>query len=404
MKIAIFTDAYPPQVNGVSTVVEAQTRAISSDSIIIFAPSFGLRRSTAQLGNITIERYPSVPWITDKQVDVPILLKSQVEEVLIKHGCELVHIHSPGVLGIVGLNLAKKLKLPTVATYHTLFTECVPYQPPFNYISHLLGEPKLGEIDNRQGLLRKLIWELSREIYNQCNVVIANSDTIKKLLVSNGHSSQIEVISNGVDTKIFKATNKLHNRFKILHVGRLSNEKNVGTIIRAFKIVHDKVPHARLEIVGGGPVERKLHSLASQLDLNGSIDFKGFIKHDQLPGFFQTAGLFATASIMETFGMVVLEALACGTPVVAVNSPGIKDLVTIESGILGTKVDDQDIAQNILQTFSWSDAKYNQMSRDCVQLASRHDITKVGHQLTKLYSNLISQNLPRSTFSTSKTI
>ncbi|MEA3341571.1 MAG: glycosyltransferase, partial [Chloroflexota bacterium] len=134
----------------------------------------------------------------------------------------------------------------------------------------------------------------------------------------------------------------------VLHVGRLSYEKNVDLLLRAFAHIAGDYPAARLTIAGDGPDREALARLADELGLSERVCFTGFVPHEQLPALYQAADLFATGSTIETQGLVVLEAAACGLPVVAVDALALPEAVhhTV-NGFLSPPGDEAALAQHL---------------------------------------------------------
>ncbi|EMO27194.1 glycosyltransferase, group 1 family protein [Leptospira interrogans serovar Bataviae str. HAI135] len=144
---------------------------------------------------------------------------------------------------------------------------------------------------------------------------------IEKQLREFGLKTKIAVISNGLDLTSFKGTIKrLSSTPKLLHVGRISYEKNCDVILNSFKLIHDEIPDSTLTIIGDGPALPSLKVQAQNLGVENSVTFTGFIKREQLPEEYPKYDLFLTASTMETQGLVILESVACGLPAVGVDS------------------------------------------------------------------------------------
>lgn len=324
MKIAYFTDAYLPQVNGVTFVVENHAKLLSKNNdVMIFAPSYGLRRykETLEAGKLIIERYPSLPVINYKEIHLTFAGLPQMIISIRKFKPDVIHFASPLPIGISAVIISKLFKIPLVSTYHTLLSETLPPLPPFNSINKILT------INNRKDILKNFIWDSSKKIYDYCDVIIAPTKMIKDELSKHDHKSEIVVISNGIDTKKFSYKLNRKATFKIIYVGRTSFEKNIDVVIKVFNTLLSSIPNVILEIIGDGPAMSSLKKLAKELKISKKIIFRGFVSRDKLPEYYHQSDIFVTASEMEVQPLTIMEAMSCGLPVVGVNRGGVSSLV-----------------------------------------------------------------------------
>jgi glycosyltransferase involved in cell wall biosynthesis len=150
---------------------------------------------------------------------------------------------------------------------------------------------------------------------------------MKRELERHGIKKKVLFISNGVDLKKFRPVKVRKTGKTLLHVGRIGYEKNIDVILKAFKLLLKKDSSARLVIAGRGPDLEKLKSYARRLGIDKSTRFLGPVAHDSLPKLYSSADVFVTASTIETEGLVILEAMACGLPIVGVDALAVPYIV-----------------------------------------------------------------------------
>ena len=322
MRIGLFSDSYKPYVSGVVNSIDIFTRELRllGHEVYIFAP----RYPNYQDEEPGIFRFSSVQAPTNRDFSVAIPFSLEFAPVLRKLDLDLIHVHSPFILGQVGAVQARRLNIPLIFTYHTLYEQYVHYVP-FS-----------------QNLTREFVVRLSRYFCNRCDLVITPTGKVKELLNDYGVLAPIEVIPTGIDLARFSCGDQewLRRRLKIdpqekilLFVGRLTKEKNVDFLIRAFGLTQSRFPRTRLVIVAGGPEEEKLKRLTEELGLTERIDFLGRMAEQDLVNCYHGADFFVFPSVTETQGLVILEAMAAGLPVIAVDAFGVSDM--INSGIDG---------------------------------------------------------------------
>ena len=403
MKIAYFADAYKPQINGMTISVEAFAKAFSKEhEIMIFAPGYGRKEVIEKEGRIVIRRYPSFvfPSYKDWQVATPDI--GEILKATEEFNPDIIHFHSPGPLGMLGILAAKKLKKPLVGTYHTLFSETLVYISPaklleryIRYIDRVVSG--LGLEVNRQKnvdkpgeetLSKKITWSLLNRIYKYCDVVICPSGAIKRELSKRGMEVRMEVVSNGLDLKRFPPKKEYKQKQVILHAGRLGYEKKIDVVLDAFKLVLTKCPEAILWIAGGGPADESLKKKAEKNGISGKVRFLGMVDRKELAKIYREADVFVTASTMETQGLVILEAMASGLPVVGVKAFAVPDVVKHgTNGYLVMPGGAKDMAEKtakILQDLKLQ-KKMGKASREAAQ---KHDITICVRKMEKVYRSL----------------
>lgn len=396
MKIAYFTDTFLPRVDGVTFTISEHSQFLSSrgHKIIIYAPSYSKGSKTERIKNIIVERHPSIPLPTYKYARIPFPKTFHMYKSLKKFSPDIIHFHTPGTIGLMGILLAKIFKKPLVGTYHTLFSETLIYISPRELLKQLGVQIPHTFDAKKNGInsfAKKITWQAVNNIYNQSNLVIAPSLPIKELLIKQGIKKNMEVLPSGIDTTTFFPNRNKKKEKIILHVGRIGYEKNMDVVIKVFKRVLKEIPDAKLIIAGDGPALAELKELCHKLGINQNVKFKGVVDRKDLPELYRKASVFVTASTMETLGLVVLEAMASGLPIVAVNKYALPWLVKhSENGFLVKPFDEATMSKYLVEILKNKKLE-EKMGRKSRKFATAYDTKKVGVKMENIYKNLISK-------------
>src|SRR3990170_1721852 len=408
MRIAYFTDAYLPNVNGVTYAIEGWLSELGKrHEIEVYAPAYGMNSWTERQRKVTVRRYRSIPLVTYKDAHVAIPEVGNIIRSMEVFNPQIVHYHSPGPLGLLGILVAKKMRKPLIGTYHTLYSEVLDYvsirrklEKYLKVIDRLvagvnvdwtvLGENKNG---NGETIPQRLTWKVVNKIYGYADVVSCPSNAIKRELVKRG-MKRVEVTWLGLDLSKFAPKSKYQTAGKILHVGRLGFEKNVDVVLRAFAGLVDELAGVTLTIVGDGPAMESLRKLTDELGVAGSINFLGMVPRNKLAEIYRKHDVFVTASDMETLGLVVLEAMACGLPVVGVRKYALPDM--INSGNNGYLVDpgDWEGMTRFLKIILTDPRLNERLGRQARREAEKHDLTKAVSRLERVYMRLTKLEKP----------
>jgi 1,2-diacylglycerol 3-alpha-glucosyltransferase len=378
MKIALFTDTYLPAVDGVVTSVLATRRQLLADGheVVVFAPEDPKRRGTNEPGMVYVRAkefrtYPGyrLAIFPGREVD---LVKD--------YEIDVIHSHGVGFVGVKGLWAAWQARIPIVQTFHTMIQDTLPFYSPFGLNLHLL----------ERGLRLYL-----RIFLRKCQGVVVPSHAIlDEILALSPEATIADVIPTGVDPDRFRpdvSGQSIRNRWGlnghdvVLHVGRVAPEKNLGTLIHAFRAVKEVNPDAKLLVVGSGPYLEKYYDTVRHLDLSGEVIFTGFVPDADLPRYYAAADAFAIASKFETQGLVVLEALASGRPVAGADYRAIPEFVREGvNGALFAPNDVQGCADAILRCLGGRDA----MGPAARESALPFSIARCTRRLEDLYTRL----------------
>lgn len=321
--IGFFSDSYLPRVSGVVYSLEAFTEALRQQGhrVVVVAP---LYRDYVDADPDVI-RYPSIRQGTDFPVAIPYSPSGWRRLQAI--GLDVVHTHSPFLMGVVGARLARRLRIPLVFTYHTLYDEYVHYVPWIG--SHLT---------------RPTVRAYATAYANRCDCVVAPSQTLAARLRAQGVRARVDVVATPVaDPALFSSFHPSWvraafgvpvDRALVVTVSRLGKEKSVELVLEAFARLRRQHP-ADLLVVGGGPEETALRRKASSLGITAAVHFAGVLAHRQALECMAAADVFLFASQTETQGLAVTEAMVTGAPVVAVDAGGVAEtVVSGETGFL----------------------------------------------------------------------
>ncbi len=257
-------------------------------------------------------------------------------------GFDLVHAHD-WLVGYAGRSLSRVLNVPLVSTIHAT------------------------ESGRNQGLhnpMQKEIHDIERNLVLESERIVCCSNYMRAEIKSlfNASPSRIVVIPNGVsmsrsavkDFSLNLETEGINDRDQVIfYIGRLVREKGVTTLIRAFLKISQEMPSAKLIIGGQGPQASELQELVEELDLNDRVWFTGYVSEELRDWIYRRANVAVFPSLYEPFGIVALEAMACGTPVIVSDVGGLAEIVSHgETGIKVAPADEEDLAFAILRILS----------------------------------------------------
>ena len=317
MKIAFFTETFLPKVDGIVTRLTKTIECLvkNGDEVIVFCPE-GCPDEYKGAKIIGVAAMP-LPLYPELKLGLP---GAAVSDALEKFKPDLIHVVNPAVLGLGGIWLAKTNNIPLIASYHTHLPK---------YLEHY-----------GMGMLEPLLWELLKAAHNQALLNLCTSTAMVSELESKG-IRRTALWQRGVDTNCFKPEyrnqdmrKKLLGEFPdtgslLIYVGRLSAEKQIERI----KPVLDKIPDASLALVGDGPYRNQLEKIFE----NTKTNFVGYLAGEELASAYASGDIFLFPSSTETLGLVLLEAMAAGCPVIGANKGGIPDI--INDGVNGCLYD-----------------------------------------------------------------
>jgi 1,2-diacylglycerol 3-alpha-glucosyltransferase len=342
MNVLMISDVYFPRVNGVSTSIQTFRRELAAlgHETDLIAPAYPVRYAedshTLRVPSRFIPLDPEDRMMRPR--DVRALLPRLREE-----RYDLVHIQTPFVAHYLGIEIAEALGVPRVETYHTFFEEYL-----FHYVPVF---PK--------GVLRALSRRFSRGQGNRVDALIVPSSAMRDKLAEYGVQSPMHVIPTGIpmaefstgDGDSFRRGHGIpENRPMLLFVGRVAHEKNIVFLVRALERALADIPDLLLTIAGEGPALAPLKKLVASRKLQNHVLFVGYLdRRGALLDCYRAADAFVFASRTETQGLVLLEAMALGVPVISTAVMGTRDVVGPKRGALVPADDEADFARNIVK-------------------------------------------------------
>jgi glycosyltransferase involved in cell wall biosynthesis len=380
LKIALVTDTYFPRVNGVaaSTQIFAQEFKKLGHDVHIYAPAFpGYVDS-----DNTIHRFPSLYLFFDPEDRLPLPWRDKkLIQQLKDHKYDIVHTQTPFSLGGPAVKWARESGAKVVHTYHTLFSA---------YVEHYLWFiPKALSVGYTKAA--------SRRYCNACDLIVTPSTEMRKALAGYGVTKPIEVIPTGIRLDNFEG--KDPQRFRVLKgiaadeklmlfMGRVAEEKNIDFLLRVAARLVPRVPRLKFLIAGEGGAKKRLESLVQKMGLSETVQFVGYLRREDWRDCYAGADLFVFASVTETQGLVVTEAMAAGTPVVAVGEMGVKDVMASGKGGMMTRLDEEEFTEAVYRMMT--DAEfYRQKKSETLVEAEKWSSTSMAKRMIEAYERTL---------------
>jgi 1,2-diacylglycerol 3-alpha-glucosyltransferase len=392
MKIAVFSDSTIPEISGVATAVDNFCRGLAAKGhkLMLFCPRYKGEQHSPGPG-IVLQAYFSVSLRSNKATQLALPKLRDMARKVGEFKPDIVHVHTPMAIGWGGIFAARAHRIPLIQTYHTYIPGVLTYLQ----LSKLTGlysvMAKLHRkkaSPNKQRVSKVLVWPYTRTVYNTSALILVPSKALKKELQIHGVKPKIQVLSNGVELQKIPVKQDYSPTFNLLHAGRLGHDKNLDVLVRAMKPIAEHHPKVRLEIYGDGPARAELERLSKRLGLADIVRFRGFVQRAQLLRLYEKFDLFVTPSQAETQGMVVLEAIASGLPVIGIDSLAIPELViNNKTGLLSNAGDSIQLANNIIKLLC-SEKLRGRLGRAANRLAQSHDLRLMVDKLEEIYKKI----------------
>jgi 1,2-diacylglycerol 3-alpha-glucosyltransferase len=389
MNILMISDVYFPRVNGVSTSIATFRGSLAAlgHSCMLIAPDY----LTAADDDAGIVRITSRYLFMDPEDRV---LKAgkilSLEDQLRDRRFDLLHIQTPFIAHHVGVKLARRLGIPAVETYHTYFEEYLYHYVPF------LPKP----------LLKFMARALTRRQCNRMDAVIVPSRAMHEVLGDYGVRVPVSVIPTGIEPgdlppgsrERFCSTHGIEpTRPMLVHIGRVAHEKNIAFLLYVLREVRRAVPDVLLVIAGEGPALAYLRRKALELDLERNVRFLGYLKRGPALSDCYCAGdVFIFASSTETQGLVLLEAMTLGVPVVSTAVMGTRDILAPGKGALVAGETVADFAGKVIRLLG-DPVLQERLGREAREYAAEWSAEVMARRLVELYRKLIAMFCREST-------
>lgn len=378
MNLAMFTNTYLPHVGGVANSVhtyETEFRRRGWD-VRIVAPEYeGAEESTAQ-----VLRVPAIQNFNGSDFSLKLPQPWLVSDFMDQVHPDLIHSHHPFLLGDTALRTAYERNLPLVFTHHTMYEQYTHYVP----------------LDS--DAMKRVAIQMATEYSNLCHHVIAPSESVAALLRDRGVVVPVTTIPTGIDLTFFGGGNRDHCRAElglaadtlvVGHVGRLAAEKNLTFLAKAVGRFLNQHRNSVFLVVGDGSGRGQMEQTLKAIVDPDRILLVGRQTGQQLVNHYAAMDVFAFASQSETQGMVIAEALAAGNPVVALDGPGVREVVQNGCGCLlpgDASVDDFAAA---LEDLTRNSEHLQQVTRAAVQSVKPYGLKACADRLADLYGTVV---------------
>ncbi len=384
MKILFISDVYFPRVNGVSTSMQTfrQELRAQSHTVHLIAPEY----QTSSTDESDIWRIParSVPMDPEDRF-MRYGAAMQHLERLRQERYDVIHVQTPFVAHYLGVKMARVLGIPCVETYHTFFEE---------YLYHYI--PLVP-----RKLMRLAARRFSRHQGNSLEGMVVPSNPMLQVLKDYGITTPTQVIPTGIETARFTPGNRTAFREKqgiaqdrpvLLFLGRVAHEKNIGFLLKAVACVKKEIPDVLFVIAGEGPARTTLEQEAKTQGLNDNVQFIGYLdRQTELNDCYRAADIFIFASRTETQGLVLLEAMAQGTPVVSTAELGTLDVLKNGAGVWVAREELADFSGKIIRMLTDGEAR-NSLGDLGREYAREWSASRQAERMAEFYSTVINSS------------
>lgn len=378
MRVLMVSDVYFPRVNGVSTSIETFRRTLAAQGVEVrlVVPRYG--DEPDEEGIVRVAGRPVPGDCEDRLVGWQAMQQAVLAEA---RNCDLIHVQTPFVAHYAGLKAGQTLGIPVIATYHTLFEE---------YLQHYARYVPAGWL---KGLARRF----SRRQCNDLDAVVVPSTAMRQRLESYGVTTPLHVLPTGIPIAQFARGDGMAFRLKrgiaedrpmALFVGRVAHEKNIAFLLEALLDARKLCPDVLLVIAGEGPAMGDLQALVGELGLQRSVSFIGYLDRRQdLPDCYAAADVFVFASRTETQGLVLLEAMAAGVPVIALAEMGTVDILAPGRGAFSPPAEPRAFGEALGHFLSRPTA-WRHLANEAPIYAREWSDVAMAERLAALYRNL----------------
>lgn len=387
MRVGVFTDTYPPFINGVSTSITMLQKALVAKGHKVYIVTVNPENMSYKYDDEdSIIRIPGIPvGIYDYRLTgiYPIRAINKIK----KWNLDVIHSHTEFGIGTFARIISKQLGIPLVHTYHTMYEDYV------HYITK-------GHFDKSS---KKIVEYLTKFYCDKTakELIVPSTKTYKLFKEKYKFDKNVHIVPTGVEVERFykenvdneeitlikKELNLKKDDFVILYVGRLAQEKNVELLIKSQVDIVKKNKRAKLVIVGSGPDYEKYIELATDLKIKNNIIFTNAIPWEEMPNYYNIANVFVTASTTETQGLTVIEAMAASLPVICIEDESFSNVVI--NHLNGrTFTNDKEYKKALIETMA-SKNELNKMSRQARITADSHSLKYYAESILDVYNSAI---------------
>ncbi|MFG0318410.1 MAG: glycosyltransferase, partial [Planctomycetota bacterium JB042] len=383
MRIVMMTNSFRPHVNGVARSVEAFTREFrrAGHEVLVIAPEHA--DASDEYG---VLRIPALQSFTGNDFSVALPVPSGLHDGLERFAPDVVHSHHPYLVGDAALRLSRRLGVGLVFTHHTMYEHYAQY------------------VSDDAPSLRRFVKRLSTGYANLTDLVIAPSASVKEVLAERGVETRIEVVPTGVRLEDLDVGSGEGLR-QVLgippdapvvgHLGRLAPEKNLGFLLDAVERVLAALPRAQFVLAGAGRMEKAIGERLAAAGLGARFHPMGVVSGKLLASVYKAMDVFAFASKSETQGMVLIEAMACRAPVVALDAPGAREAVRDgENGRLVGRESVEAFAAALRSVLEADGTRREALREGARRTAEELSLARTARRMVDLYSEVVARGEP----------
>lgn len=384
LSVVMFTNNYLPFIGGVPISIQRLSSGLRNlgHDVHIFAPTYPDPSPNDEAEQVY--RCPRLFHANLSGFIITNLFSSKISHTFKALECDLVHIHHPFWLGVKGLHLARRRHLPIILTYHTRLERYMHYLPiPGMPLKHLLAHLRI------------------KHVANHCDAIITPTPSTEEYLRNLGVRALIETIPTGIKLEAYsqwsdeevlavRRTYANDDQLLLISVARLAEEKNLDFLLAALAKTKALVPpsHFKCILVGDGPEREHLERQVDLLGLQDTIVFTGNLPPSEVAKAYRAADLFVFASTSETQGMVLVEAMAGGCPVVAVRASGVHDV--LENGYNGLMVaESTESWANAVRSLLMDPQRLAKLSENSMLFAQTYSVENIAKKVEALYQRVV---------------
>ncbi len=374
MRVSLVTETYFPQVNGVSRTLGQLVRYLTErgDEVQLIHPHYG--QPPIEGNHVLVRSFP-LPFY--KELHLPMPPFGKVKRAIDAFRPDVVHIATEATLGLTLLQYSLAQKIPTVSSFHTNFDQ---------YSDHY-----------RVGFLRGTIWRYLRWFHNRTLETYVPSRATIADLQARGFE-RLVLWPRGVDSKMFRPDRPGRDQVRqelgftpedvvVTYVSRIAAEKNVNYLAEALHLVAESRPNGRFLFVGDGPERQALEAR-----MGPHARFVGYRTGEDLADHYAAGDLFAFSSLTETFGNVVLEAMASGMPVVALKAGGVGEIIRPgETGKLVEPDQPAEVFAEVVSRLVENNDRRKELAAGALAYANSQSWDEIMEGLRKYYEQAINR-------------
>jgi 1,2-diacylglycerol 3-alpha-glucosyltransferase len=376
LRIAIFSDSALPILNGVSVSIDCLIRELrnAGHSVHLYTAAHWRHKDTDP--NTYRFRAIETPWTRGYPLAYPPFLG--MLGTFRKHTYDVIHTHTPGTIGFIGLRWGQSHDIPVVATYHTLYDRYAHYIPffPRRYV-------------------RFKIAKHTNFYYNSVDHVITPSRASHRWLLRHSVHTPTSIIPTGIPSRSFLDRAEVRHELGIppdqkimVYVGRIAKEKNLPTLLEMAKIVMRHDESVRLWLVGDGPYRQECNQIVRDLNIGDRVRFVGFVPRAEVDRYYAAADLFVFSSITETQGLVVQEAMSYGLPAIAVVGGGASAGIHEDQNGYVVKNEPLAFAETVLKVLE-DEQLHARLSEGAARSVRDQGIGAMAEKVTDVYRKVI---------------